>query len=77
VYDAEVRKRRTIETIKRMLLRESLNQALMLVFEDLHWIDGETQAFLNLLADSIASSRMLLLVNYRQSIHMRGAVGLT
>jgi class 3 adenylate cyclase/tetratricopeptide (TPR) repeat protein len=63
--DAQVRKRRTIETIKRMLLRESLNQPLMLVFEDLHWIDGETQAFLNLLGDSIASSRVLLLVNYR------------
>jgi predicted ATPase len=31
----------------------------------LHWIDGETQGFLNLLADSIGSARVLLLVNYR------------
>jgi hypothetical protein len=50
--DAPVRKRRTLEAIKRMLLRESLNQQLMVMFEDLHWIDGETQAFLDLLADS-------------------------
>jgi tetratricopeptide (TPR) repeat protein len=37
----------------------------MLMFEDLHWIDDETQALLNLLADSIATSKVLLLVNYR------------
>jgi tetratricopeptide (TPR) repeat protein len=35
------------------------------IFEDLHWIDGETQALLDLLADGIANARVLLLVNYR------------
>ena len=63
--DAQVRKRRTLEAIKRILLRESLNQPLMVIFEDLHWIDEETQAFLNLLADSIGTAKILLLVNYR------------
>jgi class 3 adenylate cyclase/tetratricopeptide (TPR) repeat protein len=63
--DAQVRRRRTHEAIKRILLRESLNQPLMLIFEDLHWIDGETQALLNLLADSIGTAKVLLLVNYR------------
>jgi class 3 adenylate cyclase/tetratricopeptide (TPR) repeat protein len=63
--DGQIRKRRTLEAIKRILLRESLNQPLMVIFEDLHWIDGETQAFLNLLADSIGTARILLLVNYR------------
>ena len=47
--DAQVRRRRTQDAVKRILLRESLNQPLMLIFEDLHWIDEETQAFLNLL----------------------------
>ena len=37
-------KRRTLDAIKRILLRESLNQPLMVIFEDLHWIDEETQA---------------------------------
>jgi predicted ATPase len=46
-------------------LRESLNQPLMVIFEDLHWIDSETQALLNLLVDAIANARILLLVNYR------------
>jgi len=63
--DAQIRRRRTQEALKRILLRESLNQPLILVFEDLHWIDGETQGLLNLLADSIANARILLAVNYR------------
>jgi class 3 adenylate cyclase len=63
--DAQARKRRTLDAIKRSLIRESLNQPLMVIFEDLHWIDDETQAFLNLLADSIGTAKILLLVNYR------------
>ena len=63
--DAQVKKRRTLEAIKRILLRESLNQPLMVIFEDLHWIDEQTQALLNLLADSIGTAQILLLVNYR------------
>src|SRR6266852_3573402 len=63
--DGQIKKRRTLEAIKRILLRESLNQPLMVIFEDLHWIDGETQELLNLLADSIGTAKILLLVNYR------------
>jgi predicted ATPase len=63
--DGQIKKRRTLEAIKRILLRESLNQPLMVIFEDLHWIDEATQEFLNLLADSIGTAKILLLVNYR------------
>jgi predicted ATPase/class 3 adenylate cyclase len=63
--DPQTRKRRTLEAIKRVLIRESLNQPLILIFEDLHWLDSETQAFLTLLSESVASARILLLVNYR------------
>ncbi len=63
--DANIRKRRTLEAIKRILLRESMNQPLMVIFEDLHWIDEQTQEFLNLLADSIGTAKILVLVNYR------------
>ncbi|MBV8450854.1 MAG: AAA family ATPase, partial [Deltaproteobacteria bacterium] len=63
--DGQLKKRRTLEAIKRILLRESLKQPLMVMFEDLHWMDGESEALLNLLADSIGTSRVLLLVNYR------------
>ncbi len=50
---------------RRLFLRESLNQPLMLIFEDLHWIDSETQGFLDVLSESVASAKVLLLVNYR------------
>ncbi len=63
--DAQIRKRRTHDAIKRILLRESLSHPLMVIFEDLNWVDDETQGFLNLLADSIGTARILLLVNYR------------
>jgi class 3 adenylate cyclase/predicted ATPase len=63
--DPQIRRRRTLEAIKRIMLRESLNQPLKVIFEDLHWIDGETQSLLNLLVDAIANARILLLVNYR------------
>ncbi len=48
-----------------LLLRESQVQPLILVFEDLHWIDSETQAMLESLVESLPTSRLLLLVNYR------------
>ncbi len=63
--DLQVRKRKTLEAIKRILLRESLQQPLIVIIEDLHWIDEETQELLNLLADSIGTATVLLLVNYR------------
>src|SRR6185437_11538672 len=63
--DGQVRKRRTLEAIKRIVLRESLNQPLLVIFEDLHWIDEQTQELLNLLVDSIGTAKILLLFNYR------------
>src|SRR5205823_12371329 len=63
--DARIRRRRTFDAFKRLFLRESLNQPLLLIFEDLHWLDTETQGFLDTLSESVASARLLLLVNYR------------
>jgi tetratricopeptide (TPR) repeat protein len=65
ILDPLQRRRRTLEALKRVLLRESQVQPLLLVFEDLHWIDTETQAVLDLLVESLPSARVLLLVNYR------------
>src|SRR5205823_4994208 len=63
--DPPQRRQRTLDALKRVLLRESQVQPLLLVFEDLHWIDGETQALLNSLVESLPTTRILLLVNYR------------
>src|SRR4029453_16023793 len=52
--DAQIRRRRTFEALKKLFLRESLNQPLVLIFEDLQWIDSETQGFLDTLSESVA-----------------------
>ena len=63
--DPPQRRQRTLEGLKRVLLRESQVRPLLLVFEDLHWIDTETQALLDTLMESLPTARLLLLVNYR------------
>jgi class 3 adenylate cyclase/tetratricopeptide (TPR) repeat protein len=63
--DPPQRRQRTLEALKRVLLRESQAQPLLLVFEDLHWIDSETQALLDRLVEGLPTARLLLLVNYR------------
>jgi class 3 adenylate cyclase/tetratricopeptide (TPR) repeat protein len=59
------RRRRTLEACRALLLRESREQPLVVVFEDLHWVDGETLALIDGLVESMAGARILLLLNYR------------
>jgi class 3 adenylate cyclase/tetratricopeptide (TPR) repeat protein len=68
-FDPLERRQRTLEAIKRLFIRESQIQPLLVVVEDLHWIDSETQALLDSLVESLPSARMLLLVNYRPEYH--------
>src|SRR2546427_606403 len=63
--DPAQRRRRTLDAVKHLLLRESQGQPILVVFEDLHWIDAETQALLDGLVESLPTTRLLLLVNYR------------
>src|SRR5262249_21955859 len=63
--DPAQRRQRTLTALKRVLLRESYMQPLLLVFEDLHWIDTETQVLLDSLVESLPTAKILFLVNYR------------
>ena len=63
--DPAQRRQRTLDAVKHLLLRESQGQPVLVVFEDLHWIDVETQALLDGLVESLPTARVLLLVNYR------------
>ncbi len=69
--DPPQRRQRTLDAVKRLLLRESQVQPLLVVFEDLHWVDDETQALLDSLVESLGSARLLLLVNYRPEYEHR------
>lgn len=61
----EQRRQRTLAAVKRLILRESQIQPLFLVCEDLHWIDGETQTFLDDLINTLPTAPIVLAVNYR------------
>jgi len=63
--DPSQRRHRMLEAVKRLLIRQSEVHPLLLVFEDLHWIDSETQALLDGLVQILERVRVLLLVNYR------------
>src|SRR5437660_757017 len=63
--DPVQRRQRTLDAVKHLLLRESQGQPLLVIFEDLHWIDAETQALLDALVESLPTTRLLLLVSYR------------
>src|SRR5262249_51532300 len=63
--DPPQRRQRTLETVKRLLLRESPVHPVILVCEDLHWIDAETQVVLDSLVESLPGARLLLLATYR------------
>src|SRR5499425_1383653 len=63
--DPQQRRHLTLDAVKRVLIRESQRQPLLIVFEDLHWIDSETQAFLDSFVESLPMARIVLVVDYR------------
>jgi hypothetical protein len=69
--DPPQRRQRTLDAVKRLLLRESQVQPLLLLVEDLHWIDAETQTLLDSLVESLPTARLLLLANYRPEYQHR------
>jgi DNA-binding NtrC family response regulator/predicted ATPase len=66
---APQRRQRTLDAVKRLLLRECQAQPLLLVVENLHWIDAETQAVLDTLIESLPTARIFLLTTYRPEYH--------
>jgi predicted ATPase len=63
--DPQIRRLRTFDAIRRLLVRASEDQPVELIIEDLQWLDSETEAFLDYLCESVADTRILLLVNFR------------
>jgi tetratricopeptide (TPR) repeat protein len=63
--DAHQRRLQIIDGVTRLLLRQSQMQPLLLIVENLHWIDAGTQAVLDSLIERLPTVHLLLLVNYR------------
>jgi class 3 adenylate cyclase/predicted ATPase len=69
--DPQLRRLRTLQAVVDLFLAEARRKPLMLIVEDLHWLDDESQALIDLLVDSMAGSRLLLLVNFRPEYQLR------
>ena len=67
--DPQMNRQRICDAVTRLLLRESRNQCLVLIVEDLQWVDRGTQAVLDTLSDKLSAANVLLLVNYRPEYH--------
>ena len=66
-----IRRARTFDAVVRVLLTEAAREPLMLIVEDLHWLDDESQALLDLLVEQMADARLLLLINFRPEYQLR------
>jgi class 3 adenylate cyclase/tetratricopeptide (TPR) repeat protein len=71
--DPPERRQRTLAALRRIGMRESRVQPLLLVLEDLHWVDSETHALLNHMLDGVPSARAAMLLTYRPEFRERWA----
>ncbi|HLZ01987.1 MAG TPA: adenylate/guanylate cyclase domain-containing protein [Bradyrhizobium sp.] len=54
-----------VNGIAKALLRESRARPLVIVVEDLHWIDAASRSFIDTVIDRLRDSSILVLVSYR------------
>ena len=63
--DPEVRQHRLFETMKRLTHARSGREPGVSLFEDLHWIDGASEAFVASLVEAVEGTRTLVVVSFR------------
>jgi predicted ATPase len=65
----EARERQLFDVIRRLARARSAREPAVLIFEDLHWFDRASQAFLENLVDAAPGNRSLPLLNFRPEYH--------
>ena len=63
--DASIRRKRIFDAIRALSIRGAALRPLVLVFEDLHWVDSGTEEYLSGLMDSVTGTRLMLIMTYR------------
>ena len=61
----ETVKEKAFEILRQLSIKVSLRRPLILVLEDLHWVDKVSEEFLGVLAENARNARILLLATYR------------
>jgi class 3 adenylate cyclase len=67
--DADARRRRLFAFVRRLVQTNSVSEPTVLLIDDLHWIDPESDRFLAELVDAVGWTRTLLLLNFRPDYH--------
>lgn len=65
VLDAAARQKQLFAVVQRLLHARGQREPLVILIEDLHWLDRASEAFVVTLVDAIAATRGLLLLNFR------------
>jgi class 3 adenylate cyclase len=58
-------KEKAFEILRELSIKVSLRRPLVLMLEDLHWVDKVSEEFLGFLAENVRDARILLLATYR------------
>jgi class 3 adenylate cyclase/tetratricopeptide (TPR) repeat protein len=67
--DPEARRREFFGAMKRLTHARSQREPAVFLVEDLHWLDGGSEGFLENLVESLPGTRTLVLVNFRPEYH--------
>ncbi len=63
--EAKQKREKIFEALRYLLIRISKDQPIIIAFEDLHWIDKTSEAFLQYLIDWLANEKVLIILLYR------------
>jgi class 3 adenylate cyclase/tetratricopeptide (TPR) repeat protein len=63
--DGKQRRVKVFEAIRLLLIAESQKKPLVVIFEDLHWMDKTSEEFLTSLIKSLATTRVMLIILFR------------
>ncbi|MBT4267458.1 MAG: AAA family ATPase [Deltaproteobacteria bacterium] len=63
--DPKIKKEKTFEALRDLFIRESQNRPLVLIIEDLHWMDNTSQEYIDYLIGWLTNTQILLLLLYR------------
>ena len=65
VFSPEEEKARTLTTLVELLMRPAIDQPVLALIEDVHWIDPTTQELIGLLIDRARDRKVLMLITHR------------
>ncbi|MGE0151506.1 MAG: adenylate/guanylate cyclase domain-containing protein [Reyranellaceae bacterium] len=69
--EPESRRRQVMEAFRRLIAFATRNRPLIAVLEDLHWIDGESEAVIEAMIESLPAMQVLLVLSYRPEYQPR------